>query len=126
MATKTKKIKAAGRLGAGYQCYVIKNLFEEFRRLGDLIQGIGSNLQPYHVTEVLRNGKFGDGIGYAGGRLKSPLKNQPFVTTQAYWAFKRVYNPALVCLDVFDKNLFAETFRQLEKFTHPFCLPHPW
>jgi len=92
---------------AGYQIYCQKNVIEEIRRAGPLMQGYRPNAVSFDLTEVMEDGKLFPGVSYGGGRTRGDLAKKVYVETEAHQAFKRVNNPKFVCLDVFDKNVFA-------------------
>jgi len=83
-----------------YKRYQVKGQIEEYRRLGDLMQGAGMNMRPNHVFNLRRNGEIKgcSGTGLAEGIL---------VTDPGYPTYKRCYNPRFVCLNIFDKNVFS-------------------
>jgi len=98
------------RMDTYNQIYISKGSFEEIRRCGDLIQGFGPGQDPYDVVDVLVDGELvpvEKDRGYSGGRTVRPLNDKVFVTTEAYPTYRRCYSPRFICLDVFDKNVFA-------------------
>lgn len=95
------------RMGAGFQIYTWKNLGEEIRRLGPLIQGYSPNTDAFSLTELMENGKVFPGRSYRGGRTTGDLSKKVYIESEAYQAFKRVNNPNLICLNKFDKDVFA-------------------
>ena len=85
-----------------HQRFVVKGEVEDCRRSGDLIQGMGPNIYASDLFYLRQKGTT-KVVKYSAARLP----DSAILTTEAYATFKRTYSPQFVCLDVFDRNVFA-------------------
>ena len=85
----------------------IQRFLEIFRRSGDVING-GHTNNPWYVALITPGG---GGESQAAHHMGAPNPieglGNGFFKTPAFYAYRRTYSDIFICLDAYDKNVFA-------------------
>ncbi len=102
------------REGASGQIYVRKNVGQASRIAGPLLAGYAPNAETFNLMDITVTGEVSQttrgwlhtrlGKGWA---ITDDLAEKRFIEAEGYLTWQRVNNPTLICMDRFDRNVFA-------------------